>query len=74
MTIAQQLNIKKFPFTIKDSDGKNIYREWSDGSWEKREWADGNLIYFEDSNGNWEKREWVDGEEICYEDSDGWSY
>jgi len=70
-TIAKQLNIQKFPFTIKDADGKEIYWEDSTGSWEKREWADGNLIYFEDSNGNWEKREWVDGKKIYCEYSNG---
>ena len=30
-TIAQQLNIKEFPFRIKDKNGKQIYYEDSDG-------------------------------------------
>ena len=51
-TIAQQLNIKTFPFIIKDSDGKLIYREWSDGVWSKKEWAGGKMIRYEDSNGH----------------------
>ncbi len=50
-TIAQQLNIKTFPFIIKDSDGNQIYFEWSDGVWSKKEWADGKVIYREDSHG-----------------------
>jgi len=50
-TIAQQLNIKKFPFEIKDSDGKDIYWEDSRGSWSKWEYAGGEMIYWEDSNG-----------------------
>jgi hypothetical protein len=51
MTIAQQLKIKEVPFIIKDADGKVIYREWSDGYWEKREYADGQLIRYEDCIG-----------------------
>lgn len=30
-TIAQQLNVKEFPFIIRDSKGKEIYRENSNG-------------------------------------------
>lgn len=30
-TIAQQLNIKEFPFRIKDKNGNQIYFENSDG-------------------------------------------
>lgn len=36
-TIAQQLNIKDFPFTIEDSKGEEIYFETSDGFWIKTE-------------------------------------
>ena len=49
-TIAQQLNIKNFPFEIM-VDGKEIYYEDSDGYWHKREYQDGNKVYFEDSDG-----------------------
>ena len=78
-TIAQQLNIKTLPFTIKDSNGNEIYREWSDGTWSKWvptltakwEYADGNEIYYESSNGYWQKREYADGKEIYFEDSKG---
>jgi len=51
-TIAQQLNIKEFPFIIKDADGKVIYSEHYNGYWVKREWDGGNRIYYEDSNGD----------------------
>ena len=52
MTIAQQLKIKEFPFTIKDSNGNVIYWEDSDGSWIKREYdSKDNVIYWEDSDG-----------------------
>jgi uncharacterized membrane protein len=51
-TIAQQLKIKKFPFEIKDSSGKEIYYENSDGFWSKSEYdSHGNRIYFENSDG-----------------------
>ena len=36
-TIAEQLNVKDFPFTIKDSKGNKIYSENSKGVWIKRE-------------------------------------
>ena len=51
MTIAQQLKIKEFPFTIKDSDGNRIYYEDSTGFWQKQEYADGNEIRYENSYG-----------------------
>ena len=51
MTIAQQLKIKKFPFTIKDSKGNEIYFEFN-GFWSKREYdTNGKQIYYEDSDG-----------------------
>jgi hypothetical protein len=74
MTIAQQLKIKEFPFIIKDSEGKEIYFENSNGYWVKREFdSEGNKIYFEDSEGYWEKREYDSkGNEIYYENSNGY--
>jgi hypothetical protein len=75
-TIAQQLNVKEFPFEINDSDGKVIYCEDSDGSWSKREYdSNGNTIYCEDSDGFWSKREYdSNGNTIYCEDSDGSFY
>ena len=72
-TIAQQLKIKEFPFIIKDSNGKWIYRENSDGYWFKREYdSKGNEIYVEYSNGSWEKREYDSkSNQIYYESSYG---
>ena len=50
-TIAQQLNIKDFPFEIKDKSGRTLYYENSDG-WYKWEYdSNGNYIYFENSFG-----------------------
>jgi hypothetical protein len=50
-TIAQQLNIKEFPFIIKDKNGNDTYYE-SDGYWLKSEYdSDGNAIYYENSKG-----------------------
>jgi hypothetical protein len=72
-TIAQQLNVKKFPFKIKDSKGNEIYYETSNGYWDKREFdSQKNQIYFENSAGTWSKREFdAQGNEIYFEDSNG---
>jgi hypothetical protein len=73
-TIAQQLNIKEFPFRIKNKEGKQVYYEDSNGYWWKREYKEGNEIYYENSNEYWYKREWKDGNEIYYENSEGYWY
>ena len=72
-TIAQQLNVKEFPFIIKNSQGDEIYYEYSKGYWAKREYnSKGNQIYFEDSDGYWEKSEYdAKGSLIYSKDSDG---
>ena len=72
-TIAQQLNIKEFPFIINDKNGREIYIEQSNGFWWKREYNSiGNAIYYEDSDGFWVKREFdTKGNRIYYEDSGG---
>ena len=72
-TIAQQLNVKEFPFVIEDKNGKEIYFENSNGGWWKSKYdSNGNEIYFEDSNGVWWKREYdSNGNRIYYENSDG---
>jgi len=74
MTIAQQLKVKEFPFVIKDSNGKQIYYEDSDGWWFKYEYdSNGNQIYTEYSSGYWCKHEYDSkGNEIYFEDSDGY--
>ena len=68
-TIAQQLNIKEFPFRIKDKDGNQIYFEDINTYWSKSEYKDGNEIYYENSDGFWYKKEFKDGKEVYYEDS-----
>jgi hypothetical protein len=72
-TIAQQLKVTDFPFSIKDKNGNEIYREDSDGYWVKGEYdSKGNQIYFEDSDGYWGKGEYDSkGNQIYFEDSDG---
>jgi hypothetical protein len=51
-TIAQQLNVKEFPFEIKDKNGNQIYSENSTGFWLKSEFdSNGNRIYYENSDG-----------------------
>ena len=73
-TIAQQLNVKDFPFEIKDKNGNEIYFEYSDGFWVKQEFdSNGKEIYYEDSDGFWSKREYdSNGNEIYFENSDGY--
>jgi hypothetical protein len=73
MTIAKQLKIKEFPFKIKDSEGKVIYSENSNGYWVKREYdSKGKQIYSEYSNGYWVKYEYDSkGNWIYCEDSKG---
>jgi hypothetical protein len=68
-TIAQQLNIKDFPFEIKDKEGNKIYCEDNNGYWYKREWKDGLEVYCENSYGYWYKKEWKDGNGIYFENS-----
>ena len=70
-TIAQQLNIKTFPFEI-NVDGNIAYAENSNGFWYKSEYQDGNEIYYEDSDGFWRKRKWQDGKLVYHENSDGY--
>jgi hypothetical protein len=51
-TIAQQLNIKDFPFEIKDKQGNLLYFEDSDGDCCRWEFDSvGNRIYYEASSG-----------------------
>ena len=67
MTIAQQLKIKKFPFSIKDSKGNEIYYEKSNGFWVKREYdSEGNEIYWENTTGYWAKREYDSKGNLIY--------
>ena len=73
-TIAQFLKVKDFPFIIEDKNGKEIYREYSDGYWFKHEYDDqGNKIRYENSNGFWRKHEYDDeGNAIYFENSNGY--
>ena len=66
------------PVTIKsnrvyDQNGNVIYRENSDGYWEKWEYdTNGNELYSENSDGYWNKREYdTNGNIIYHEDSTG---
>lgn len=72
-TIAQFLNVKDFPFEIKNKNGKEIYYEDSDGRWSKREYdSKGNIIRLENSDGFWFKHEYDSkGNEIYHENSKG---
>ena len=74
MTIAQQLNIKDFPFEIKDKNDKQIYFEDSNGYWRKFEYdQNGKIIYYGNSTGFWYKYEYdQNGNRIYYENSNGY--
>ena len=51
-TIAQELNIKEFPFVIKDKNDREIYFETEFGFWRKKEYNKwGFMIYYENSVG-----------------------
>ena len=70
-TIAQQLNIKEFPFTVKDKNNNQIYHEDSSGYWYKSEYdSNSNQIYYENSDGYWRKSEYDSNSNKTYsEDS-----
>lgn len=52
MTIAEQLNVKDFPFRIKDKQGNQLYYEDSIGFWAKYEYDSlGREKYYENSRG-----------------------
>ena len=72
-TIAQQLNIKSFPFNIKDDKGNEIYFENSNSYWTKRHFDEkGNRVYYEDSTGFWEKCQYDEkGHRVYCENSTG---
>jgi hypothetical protein len=72
-TIAQQLNVTELPFEIKDSNGNQIYFEYSNGFWYKNKYdSNGNIIYYKNSDGYWAKREYdSNGNQIYYENSNG---
>jgi hypothetical protein len=72
-TIAQQLNVKDFPFSIKDANGNEIYSEYSNGFWYRKEWdADSRQIYSINSNGYWWRGKYdANGNKIYFEDSTG---
>jgi hypothetical protein len=51
-TIAQQLNVKEFPFIARDGKGNDIYYEDASNYWSRREYdSEGNQTYFENSYG-----------------------
>ena len=72
-TIAQQLNVKDCPISIKDANGNVIYYENSNGFWYKSEYdADSRETYSRNSNGYWFRAEYdANGNRIYLEDSTG---
>ncbi len=66
--------VEKINKSFYNQNGKLVYREYSNGYWEKREYDDnGNKVYYENSFGYWVKREYDDnGNKIYHENSDGY--
>jgi len=62
-----------FPIEIKNADGKDTYREYSDGSWAKYEYdANGNKTYHECNLGFWRYSEYDDnGNQTYYKENNG---
>ena len=73
-TITEQLNVKEFPFIIKDKNGNIIYYEFEDKSWVRRELdEEGNETYYETYSGFWSKSEYdSNNNNLYYEDSYGY--
>jgi hypothetical protein len=71
-TITQQLNVKDFPFEIRDKNNNEIYYENSNGHWWKQEYdSNNNRIYIENSDGGWWKQEYDSNNNVIYfENSD----
>jgi hypothetical protein len=66
-TIAEQLNIKYFPFEIKNKKGDVLYREELNHTWVKKEYDDrGNQTYHENYMGYWAKREYDERGNLIY--------
>ena len=72
-TIAQQLNIKDFPFMIRDKEGRLLYIENPARFWAKWEYdSNGKQRYYENSKGHSARWEYnSDGEETYFENSEG---
>ena len=72
-TIAELLNIKDFPFIIKDKNDNVIYNENAMYDWEKAEYnSAGQKTYSEDSEGTWAVNKYNEaGQKTYFENSDG---
>jgi hypothetical protein len=72
-TIAEQLNIKEFPFIIRDKNGRILYFEDSNNFWSKYERDErGNVCFYETSEGFSYTCEYdEDNNEIYYKNSSG---
>ncbi len=73
-TIAQQMNVKEYPFELFDKNSNVIYCENNNLGWYKSTYDENNNeIYCEHSSGYWYKKEFdEDCNEIYYENSDGY--
>lgn len=69
-----QQSVRVVEYIIYNENGNQIYIEYSDGKWTKREYDEnGNQIYYEFSDGFWIKSKYDDNNnEIYFENSDGY--
>jgi hypothetical protein len=66
-TIAQQLNIKEFPFKIEDKDGNEIYFETLVKSWKRNGYdSEGFPNYVEHSDRYWKKSQYDSNGDLIY--------
>lgn len=71
-TIAQQLNVKEFPFIIKDKNWNEIYREESDGFWIRSGHdSKGRFTFLENSEGTQVKQEFDKDDNVIYLEENG---
>ena len=62
-------SVKKYSVGLYDENGVVLYKEFSDGDWNKWEYDENNnLIYYEGSDGNWVKIEYDENGEIIYKE------
>ena len=63
-------SVKKYRMGIQDENGVVLYKEFSDGYWDKWEYDENNnLIYYEGSDGDWVNIERDENGDILYKES-----
>lgn len=67
-SVAKFLNVRTFPFIIRDESGNVIYQELENDNWQRSEYNEnGNLIFEENSQGEWKIIEYKNKNKIFCE-------